>query len=127
MKKDFAPFLPQVVPSLFQMATLNPEMSIAGIAGSGDLVDVLSEIKPAEKGEKHLNVNTDETEEKDVAIQMLTVFIDELGGAYADYIEPTSKILLALISYEANDSIRNSAATALPGLIKCFKEAQPQN
>lgn len=127
MKKDFAPFLSAVVPSLFQMATLNPEMSIQGFEKAGDLVDVLSEIKPVDKSEKQININTDETEEKDVAIQMLTVFIDELGGAFAEYIEPTSKILLSMISYEANDSIRNSTASALPGLIKCYKEAQPQN
>jgi hypothetical protein len=125
MKKDFAPFLPSVIPSLFQMATLNPEMSIQGFEKAGDLVEILSEIKPAEKADKHLNINTDETEEKDVAIQMLTVFIDELGSAFAQYIEPTSKILLSLISYEANDSIRNSTASALPGLIKCYKEAYP--
>ena len=74
-----------------------------------------------------ININTDEIEEKDVAIQMLTVFIDELGGGYFDYVEPTMKILLNLISYEANDSIRNSVAGALPGLIKCVKEAQPNN
>jgi hypothetical protein len=123
MKKEFSPFLSLVIPSLFQMATLNPEMSIQGYEQKGDLVDVLSEIKPADKSDKQININTDETEEKDVAIQMLSVFIDELGGAFADYIEPTSKILLSLISYEANDSIRNSAASALPGLIKCHKEA----
>src|SRR4051812_11235196 len=43
MKKEFVPFLPQVIPSLFQMATLNPEMSIAGSeAVSADIVDVLN-------------------------------------------------------------------------------------
>jgi hypothetical protein len=108
------------------MATLNPEMSSSGSAAVGDIVDVLSEVKPAanneEKG-KHMNINTDEIEEKDVAIQMLGVFIDELGAAYAPYVNPTSKILLAMIDYEANDSIRNSVAGALPGLIKCVKTA----
>lgn len=51
MKKEFTPFLPQVIPSLFAMATLNPEMSIQGAEKSGDLVDVLSEVKPADKAE----------------------------------------------------------------------------
>lgn len=37
---------------------------------------------------------------------MLSVFIDELGGGFADYVEPTTKIFMNLISYEANDSIR---------------------
>ena len=128
MKKEFAPFLKDVLPSLFQMAALNPAMGIQGSANAGDLVDVLSEVKPDGTLEKvKFNISTDEIEEKDVAIQMLAVFIDELGSGFAKWVEPTSKILLAMVSYEANDSIRNSVAGALPGLINCVKEAQPGN
>ena len=54
---------------------------------------------------------------------MLAVFVDELGAGFAEFVEPTSKILLSMIEYEANDNIRNSVAGALPGLIKCVKEA----
>lgn len=104
-------------------------MSVQGSVGVADLVDVLNEVKPHEtQAEKSkFSVTTDEIEEKDVAIQMLAVFIDELGSGFAEYVEPTSQVLLPLLSYEANDSIRNSAAGALPGLIKCIKEAQPGN
>lgn len=49
MGVEFGPYLPAVIPSLFQMATLNPEMSIAGAAYGGDIVDVLSEVKPETK------------------------------------------------------------------------------
>jgi hypothetical protein len=109
------------------MATLNPEMSISGTTAIGDITDLLSEIKPdtSDDKEKRMNINTDEIEEKDVAIQMLAVFIDELGVVFAPYVEHASKILLALIDYESNDSIRNSVAGALPGLIKCVKSADP--
>lgn len=129
MGVEFGPYLPGVIPSLFQMATLNPEMSISGSARVGDIADVLSEVKPDDTADKHsrININTDEIEEKDVAIQMLAVFIDELGAAFAQYAEPASKIMLSLIDYEANDSIRNSVAGALPGLIKCVKNADPNN
>lgn len=58
---------------------------------------------------------------------MLSVFIDELGGGFADYVEPASKIILSLTSYSANDSIRTNCAGALSGLIKSIKEAQPGN
>lgn len=53
------------------MATLNPEMTIAGVAhNTVDLVDVLNEVKPSQIKEKAatMNINTDEIEEKDVAI-----------------------------------------------------------
>ena len=58
---------------------------------------------------------------------MIIVFIEELGGAFNEWIEPTSKLLLSLLKFEANDSIRINSASALPGLTKCFKEANPQN
>lgn len=87
---------------------------------------MLGEVTPVGETAK-ININTDETEEKDVAIQMLAVFIDELEGTYFDYIEPTSKILLPLVSYQMNESIRTSVAGCLPGLVKCATAANPGN
>jgi hypothetical protein len=68
MGQEFGPYLPSVIPSLFQMATLSPEMSISGSGVTGDIVDVLSEVKPDDDKTSRINVNTDEMEEKDVAI-----------------------------------------------------------
>jgi hypothetical protein len=123
MKQKFAPYLKDVLPSIFSMAMLNPEMGISGQDHLASLSDVLAEIKPATKegDEKQLNVVTDEIEEKDVAIQMLSVFIDELGFAFSPYVEAASKIILSLTQYQANDIIRQTCASALPGLIKCAK------
>jgi len=39
---------------------------------------------------------TDEIEEKDTAIQMLVVFIEELGAGIAAYIDKVSEIMLGL-------------------------------
>lgn len=58
---------------------------------------------------------------------MLAVFIDELEGGFVDYIEPTSKILLSLVDYALNDSIRTSVAGSFPGLVKCYKSARPED
>lgn len=64
---------------------------------------------------------TDEIEDKDTAIQMLVVFIEELGAGFAQYIDQVSKILLGLTEYYASDNIRISSAGALASLIKCAK------
>jgi len=96
-------------------------MSISGSGEAGDLSEVLNEVKPDDG--KKLSVNTEDTEEKDLAVQMLAVFIDELKGGFADWIDPASKLMLSLVSYEGNESIRNSVAGALPGLVSCAKEA----
>jgi hypothetical protein len=106
------------------MATLNPEMGVSGGDTLGSLVDVLKEVgTPGDEGAGKMNVVTDEIEEKDTAIQMLAVFIDECGAGFAPYVEETAKILVPMLNYAANDDIRASVAEALPGLIKAAKEA----
>ena len=77
------------------MATLNPEMGVSGQEEFANLTDVLKEVK-TDGTEKGVNIVTDEIEEKDVAIQMLVVFIDEVGVGCFDYIEPMSHILLSM-------------------------------
>ena len=68
-----------------------------------------------------MQVYTDEIEEKDVAIQMLSCFIEEVPEVCFDYVDQISKILLSLTSYAANDSIRTSSASSLPYLMKAGK------
>ena len=54
---------------------------------------------------------------------MLIVFVEELGGGFAPYVEQVSEILLGLTQFYASDNIRNSCAGALPSLMKCVKES----
>lgn len=46
MKGAFAKYLPQVLPSIFNMATLQPQMGVSGQENLMALSDVLNEIKP---------------------------------------------------------------------------------
>lgn len=126
MKADFAPYLKDVLPGVFSSATLNPSMGIAGSDALHSLTDVLSEIKPdaGKESEDKMNVVTDEIDEKDVAIQMLAVFIDEVGEAYYDWVDQTATVLLSLTDFDANDSIRASSAECLPGLVRVVKKVQ---
>lgn len=126
MKERFAPYLNEIMPSVLSMASLKPSMGIEG-AGDANIEDVLNEVKPDSKGERRANIMTDEIEEKDTAIQMLIVFVEELGAGCVDYIPQISQILLGLTEFSASENIRNSAAGALPALVKCFKEANPHN
>jgi hypothetical protein len=101
-------------------------MSIEG-QGEAGLSDVLNELGSNEEGAKKANVMTDEIEEKDSALQMLIVFIEELGSGFAQYIDQVSIILLGLTQFYGSDNIRNTSAGALPSLLKCAKEAAPDN
>ena len=111
MKSEFGPYLNQVLPSVLSMAALEPAMSVQGNDSVAALTDVLNEVTPASgEGGKTANVMTDEIEEKDVAIQMLNVFIDEVPELCYAYIDQISRILLSLTDYLANDSIRSNSA-----------------
>jgi hypothetical protein len=86
MKTKFTPYLPHILPSILSMATLKPTMGVAG-HGETEIGDVLQEVRPDESKGKKTNIMTDEIEEKDSAIQMLVVFIEELGAGFSAYIE----------------------------------------
>lgn len=68
-----------------------------------------------------MNVVTDEIEEKDVALQMLSVFIDEVPDVCYAHGDQISTLLLSLTAYAANDSIRQTSAQCLAGLTKAAK------
>ena len=46
-----------------------------------------------------MNVVTDEIEEKDVALQMISVFIDEVPEVCYEYISQLSQLLMAQTRY----------------------------
>jgi hypothetical protein len=89
MKDRFAPYLHEIMPNILSMASLKPSMGIEG-SGDANIEDVLNEVKPDGKGDKKANIMTDEIEEKDTAIQMLIVFVEELGAGCAAYIPQIS-------------------------------------
>lgn len=104
MKKDFAVFLPQIVPSLFLL-----------------IENVFNENNKNEDTDKKVNINTFDTEEAEVAINMLSVMMEELQEQFADYVEQTTHIILPLVNYSTNEDIRKSAAQCLPSLVICAK------
>ena len=127
MKDKFVKYLPRVLKGIFEMAALNPKMGVSGSDTVAALTDVLNEINEgANAGEAKAaqNIVTDEIEEKEVGIQMLSVFIDELGVGFYDYIQPASEIMLSLTDYDSNDSIRQTAVSSLPDLIRVYKQRQ---
>ena len=59
------------------MATLNPEMSIQGSEKAGDIIDVLSEVKPEDTADKvnHININTDEIDTTELRVQLFKTYM----------------------------------------------------
>ena len=124
MQEDFAPFLPEIIPPLLNISSLKPKVGVKG--DTGDILQFLSEVTVSKDG-KTLGVKSDEIEDKNVAIQMLTVIIDEMKGHFAPYIHQTSELFFSMINYEASEDIRNSVANSLPVMIECLVESYPQD
>lgn len=123
MEKEFAPYLPEIMPELFKMASLKPSLKV-GDTGD-DILQYLQEVNTA-SGNKGVTVASDELEEKNIGIHMLCVIIDELEEEYAPYVEETSKLFLSLISFDYNSSIRSSVADTFPTMLKAIKASSDQ-
>lgn len=118
MEKEFAKYLGEVMPAIFQMASLQPSLKV-GDTGE-DILEFLTEVETT-SGNKGIGVSSDEIEEKNIGIQMLVVIIDELEELYVDYIDDTSKLFLSLINFSYNVSIREAVADSLPTMLKAVK------
>ena len=87
MREKFTPYLDEIMPSILNMALLKPSMGVDGV-GEGEIEDILNEIRPNDdKASKKINLNTDELEDKDTALRMIVVFVEELGVGFAKYLD----------------------------------------
>jgi len=98
------PYLPSILPHLFAM------------------VNKIFEIDYESEVEDVSNINTYNTEEAEVAINMLSVFIEELKEKFAPYVEDATKLIYPLVNYNKNEGIRKSAALCLPALLESLND-----
>lgn len=117
MEQDFAPYLPQIIPPLLNQSALKPSVGVSG--EEGDILSFLSEVRVGPEGNT-IGIKSDELEDKNVAIQMLTVIIEEMKDSYAPYIHQTSELFVSMINYSASEDIRNSVANSLPVMLECL-------
>lgn len=77
--------------------------------------------KDEEKEKDDKNINTYETEEAEVAISMLNVFIEQLKELYNPYVEKTITLLCTIIKEHPNEDVKEEACKCLPNLIIAVK------
>ena len=121
LEKDFAAYLPRVVPSLLKIAGSMPGMGVSSSLKTGSLESILREVSG--KTENKLDLSTSEIEEKEMALQMLQVFSVQLEEKYAPYVEETTRIVEPILTFGPNSDLRKQGASILPNLLKCLKNA----
>ncbi len=130
LKKDMVPYMEMLIPSLLKLAASVPGLSIG--TNKDATVELekaareLSETGVPEKEEKRkmVHVTTTDIEEKEAAINMLGVLIDELGGYLDRYVENFSQIVLNVLVHSGVQNLREAAAMTLKGLIKAAKNGK---
>lgn len=76
--KELVPYLPHIIPSLFKLVTNVVETHIKLNSYDIEAPDNAEEIAKE-------SINTYETEEAEIAISMLNVFVEELKESYVPY------------------------------------------
>ena len=112
--KDLASYLDKILPSLFVLVEKVIQEEIAMVNGALE-----KDEDDKEKDDK--NINTYETEEAEVAISMLNVFIEQLKELYNPYVEKTVNLLCTIIKEHPNEDVKEEACKCLPNLITAVK------
>lgn len=84
-------------------------------------INLLNDDKVDEKEGDDQNINTHDTEEAEVAISMLNVFIEQLKELYNPYVEKTVGLLCNIIKEHPNEDVKEEACKCLPNLIIAVK------
>lgn len=105
MGDSFAPYLDKIILSVFQL---------------------LSKVfVPTNATDKTINFQTYDSDEANIAINTLSVIIDEMGLHFSPYVQEALKVIIPLCNYATNDDIRKSSVTCLSGLVKACKLKDP--
>ncbi|GMF13581.1 unnamed protein product [Phytophthora lilii] len=124
--RDFAPYLPLVMPTLLEAATQQAEFEVDPTTLSSDDDDDESggstdseDIQLAQVNDKCLSIRTSILEEKATACQLLAGMVTDLEDAFFPYAEQVTQVLAPLLTESVHSDIRASAIRAMPALVKC--------
>lgn len=124
MGHDFLPCLPAVLPPLMRAAKHEPSLAVFEDENSASELDRSDgwEIIPVQG--KFLGIHTGLLDEKESAIDLLTIYATELGADFAPYVKGIiNEVINPSLKFFYHDGVRYVAAEAVPHLLKCFSDA----
>lgn len=124
LKADFIKYLPHVMPSLIKAAEQKPDIQVRDAGEDDDEGDDdVDGYETLKIGDKRVGIRTSALEDKATACTMLACFIAELRGGFYDYVQEVTKLMVPLLKFFYHDECRTAAASCLPDLVRCVKEA----
>ncbi|CAK9022169.1 Importin-5 (Imp5) (Importin subunit beta-3) (Karyopherin beta-3) (Ran-binding protein 5) (RanBP5) [Durusdinium trenchii] len=120
LKKDFAQFLPPLLPGIFRNLRID-EMHAPAASGLDDDDD--SYVKVLTGDGKTVRVHTEKFQDMMQSVQLLHTFVTEMEGGYFEAITETAKVLLPLLTATDEmsmlcDEVRGTALQVWSLLIK---------
>lgn len=126
MGTDFQQYLPLVMPAVMKTASFKPEVTILDSDEAND-IDAEDDWEFVRLGEQQsFGIKTAGLEDKATACEMLVCYARELKGAFSDYVEEVTKLMVPLLKFYFHDGVRTAAAESLPYLLESAKAKGPQ-
>eukprot|EP01121_Diplochlamys_sp_Union-15-3_P011705 TRINITY_DN3423_c0_g1_i1.p1 TRINITY_DN3423_c0_g1~~TRINITY_DN3423_c0_g1_i1.p1 ORF type:complete len:876 (-),score=130.93 TRINITY_DN3423_c0_g1_i1:36-2663(-) len=119
LERDFIPYLPYVVPPVFQAASIPPDVVTRSRSESNDEEEGWDYVDIADQ---RVAIHTVALEEKTAAIDMLRCYADIMKDAYFPWVEQTSKLVAPLAEFFFNEGLRKASVSTFPSLIRSAAE-----
>jgi importin-5 len=120
LQEDFVPFMDEILPSLFDLVERVIKLD-KDRRDNRDKQDAEKVQQAFEKPKRKFNANTSESDDLQISLNMINVFITYLKKGYLSYVERTINIMSPMLNYSISEDIRTTAAKALPGLVTVLK------
>ncbi|KAJ5894586.1 Importin subunit beta-3 [Penicillium taxi] len=121
---DFVPYLPGVMPPLLTVAAAKADIQLL------DDEDQIEQVEQDEGWElvplkgKIIGIKTSALEEKNTAIELITIYAQILEQAFEPYVmETMEKIAVPGLAFFFHDPVRVSSAKLIPQLLNSYKKA----
>ena len=124
---DFIPYLPGVMPPLQELAAAKADIQ---------LLDDEEQVEQIEQDEgwelvplkgKVIGIKTSALEDKNTAIELITIYAQILEGAFEPYVlETMEKVAIPGLAFFFHDPVRVASAKLVPQLLNSFQKAHPE-
>ncbi|PGH27552.1 hypothetical protein AJ80_00793 [Polytolypa hystricis UAMH7299] len=124
LETDFVPYLPGVMPPLLQVAAAKADVQILDDDEQLQQVEQDSGWELVALKDKVIGIRTSVLEDKNTAIELITIYAQVLGAAFEPYVvETLEKIAIPSLAFFFHDPVRVSAAKLIPQLLNSYKKA----
>ncbi|KAK2797400.1 hypothetical protein FQN50_009201 [Emmonsiellopsis sp. PD_5] len=122
--QDFIPYLPGVMPPLLQVASAKADVQILDDEEHLRQVEQDAQWELVPLKDKVIGIRTSVLEDKNTAIELITIYAQVLGPAFEPYVvETLEKIAIPGLAFFFHDPVRVSSACLIPQLLNSYKKA----